>query len=148
LSPGGERTSPLDLTANRRGIPVAGFVRRPECCTTWEPPRVSVAAEPVGRRMAPLAVAADEPTPGAGANPMLRAGARRPSRWTGAGPVVPSAGRRWWPGRVRPHGGDAVPPCRETAAVSSDRRPESCTFAQLDQPISFELGDVVPGLGR
>jgi ATP-dependent DNA ligase len=27
-----------------------------------------------------------------------------------------------------------------------DRTPASCTFAQLDQPVSFELNDIVPGL--
>ena len=27
-----------------------------------------------------------------------------------------------------------------------DRTPASCTFAQLDQPVSFDLGDIVPGL--
>jgi ATP-dependent DNA ligase len=28
-----------------------------------------------------------------------------------------------------------------------DRDPASCTYAQLEQPITFDLGDVVPGLG-
>lgn len=28
-----------------------------------------------------------------------------------------------------------------------DRDPRSCTYAQLDQPVTFELGDIVPGLG-
>lgn len=28
-----------------------------------------------------------------------------------------------------------------------DRDPRSCTFAQLEQPVTFELGDIVPGLG-
>jgi len=28
-----------------------------------------------------------------------------------------------------------------------DRTPQSCTFAQLDRPLSYELGDIVPGLG-
>jgi ATP-dependent DNA ligase len=28
-----------------------------------------------------------------------------------------------------------------------DRDPRSCTFDQLDQPIAFDLGDIVPGLG-
>jgi ATP-dependent DNA ligase len=27
-----------------------------------------------------------------------------------------------------------------------DRTPASCTFAQLEQPVSFDLGDIVPGL--
>ena len=27
-----------------------------------------------------------------------------------------------------------------------DRTPASCTFAQLDQPVSFDLNDIVPGL--
>lgn len=29
-----------------------------------------------------------------------------------------------------------------------DRDPRSCTYAQLDQPVSFRLDDIVPGLGR
>lgn len=29
----------------------------------------------------------------------------------------------------------------------SDRDPRSCTFAQLEQPVTFGLGDIVPGLG-
>jgi ATP-dependent DNA ligase len=29
-----------------------------------------------------------------------------------------------------------------------DRSPESCTYEQLDQPVTFSLGDIVPGLGR
>jgi ATP-dependent DNA ligase len=28
-----------------------------------------------------------------------------------------------------------------------DRRPESCTYEQLEQPLTFALGDIVPGLG-
>ena len=28
-----------------------------------------------------------------------------------------------------------------------DREPRSCTFAQLDRPVSFDLHDIVPGLG-
>lgn len=28
-----------------------------------------------------------------------------------------------------------------------DRDPRSCTFAQLEQPVTFDLGDIVPGLG-
>jgi len=28
-----------------------------------------------------------------------------------------------------------------------DRTPESCTYAQLEQPVTFQLGDIVPGLG-
>ncbi len=29
-----------------------------------------------------------------------------------------------------------------------DRTPESCTYEQLEQPITFKLDDIVPGLGR
>jgi ATP-dependent DNA ligase len=29
-----------------------------------------------------------------------------------------------------------------------DRDPRSCTYAQLDQPVTFSLDDIVPGLGR
>ena len=29
----------------------------------------------------------------------------------------------------------------------TDRDPESCTYEQLEQPVTFELGDIVPGLG-
>lgn len=29
-----------------------------------------------------------------------------------------------------------------------DRTPESCTYEQLEQPLTFRLGDIVPGLGR
>jgi ATP-dependent DNA ligase len=29
-----------------------------------------------------------------------------------------------------------------------DREPASCTYAQLEQPLTFNLGDIVPGLGR
>ncbi|BDE11204.1 ATP-dependent DNA ligase [Mycobacterium kiyosense] len=29
-----------------------------------------------------------------------------------------------------------------------DREPRSCTYAQLDQPVTFSLGDIVPGLLR
>jgi ATP-dependent DNA ligase len=29
----------------------------------------------------------------------------------------------------------------------TDRDPRSCTYAQLEQPVSFRLGDIVPGLG-
>ena len=28
-----------------------------------------------------------------------------------------------------------------------DREPRSCTYAQLEQPLTFSLGDIVPGLG-
>ena len=28
-----------------------------------------------------------------------------------------------------------------------DRTPASCTFDQLDHPVTFDLGDIVPGLG-
>lgn len=28
-----------------------------------------------------------------------------------------------------------------------DREPRSCTYDQLDQPVTFSLGDIVPGLG-
>ena len=28
-----------------------------------------------------------------------------------------------------------------------DRTPESCTYEQLEQPLTFALGDIVPGLG-
>jgi ATP-dependent DNA ligase len=28
-----------------------------------------------------------------------------------------------------------------------DRDPRSCTYAQLEQPVTFSLGDIVPGLG-
>ena len=27
-----------------------------------------------------------------------------------------------------------------------DRTPQSCAFAQLDRPVSFDLNDIVPGL--
>jgi ATP-dependent DNA ligase len=27
-----------------------------------------------------------------------------------------------------------------------DREPRSCTYAQLEQPVTFALGDIVPGL--
>ena len=27
-----------------------------------------------------------------------------------------------------------------------DRDPRSCTYAQLEQPVTFSLGDIVPGL--
>ncbi len=29
-----------------------------------------------------------------------------------------------------------------------DRTPESCTYEQLEQPVTFELNDIVPGLGQ
>jgi ATP-dependent DNA ligase len=29
-----------------------------------------------------------------------------------------------------------------------DRTPRSCTYEQLEQPVSFQLGDIVPGLGQ
>jgi ATP-dependent DNA ligase len=29
----------------------------------------------------------------------------------------------------------------------TDREPRSCTYAQLEQPLSFQLDDIVPGLG-
>jgi ATP-dependent DNA ligase len=29
-----------------------------------------------------------------------------------------------------------------------DREPISCTYEQLEQPITFRLDDIVPGLGR
>jgi ATP-dependent DNA ligase len=29
-----------------------------------------------------------------------------------------------------------------------DREPTSCTYAQLDSPVTFSLGDIVPGLGK
>jgi ATP-dependent DNA ligase len=29
-----------------------------------------------------------------------------------------------------------------------DRTPESCTYEQLEQPVTFKLDDIVPGLGR
>jgi ATP-dependent DNA ligase len=29
-----------------------------------------------------------------------------------------------------------------------DRTPESCTYEQLDQPVNFQLNDIVPGLSR
>ncbi|MBO0881159.1 MAG: ATP-dependent DNA ligase [Mycobacterium sp.] len=39
---------------------------------------------------------------------------------------------------------------RHTAQFSRwrpDRDPSSCTYAQLEQPVTFSLGDIVPGLG-
>ena len=27
-----------------------------------------------------------------------------------------------------------------------DREPSSCTYDQLERPVTFELGDIVPGL--
>jgi ATP-dependent DNA ligase len=39
---------------------------------------------------------------------------------------------------------------RHTAQFSRwrpDREPRSCTYEQLEQPVSFSLGDIVPGLG-
>jgi ATP-dependent DNA ligase len=42
------------------------------------------------------------------------------------------------------------PRFRHTAQFSrwrSDRDPRSCTYAQLEQPLTFRLGDIVPGLG-
>ncbi len=29
-----------------------------------------------------------------------------------------------------------------------DRDPRSCTYAQLETPVTFKLGDIVPGLGK
>jgi ATP-dependent DNA ligase len=29
-----------------------------------------------------------------------------------------------------------------------DRDPKGCTYAQLEQPLTFSLGDIVPGLAR
>jgi ATP-dependent DNA ligase len=29
-----------------------------------------------------------------------------------------------------------------------DRTPESCTYEQLEQPVTFQLGDIIPGLGE
>jgi ATP-dependent DNA ligase len=29
-----------------------------------------------------------------------------------------------------------------------DRTPESCTYEQLEQPVTFKLSDIVPGLGE
>ena len=31
--------------------------------------------------------------------------------------------------------------------VVPDRDPRSCTYAQLEHPLTFSLGDIVPGLG-
>jgi ATP-dependent DNA ligase len=42
------------------------------------------------------------------------------------------------------------PRFRHTAQFSRwrpDRDPRSCTYAQLEQPLTFRLGDIVPGLG-
>jgi ATP-dependent DNA ligase len=42
------------------------------------------------------------------------------------------------------------PRFRHTAQFSRwrpDRDPRSCTYAQLEQPVTFKLGDIVPGLG-
>ncbi len=42
------------------------------------------------------------------------------------------------------------PRFRHTAQFSRwrpDRDPRSCTYAQLEQPVTFSLGDIVPGLG-
>jgi ATP-dependent DNA ligase len=42
------------------------------------------------------------------------------------------------------------PRFRHTAQFSRwrpDRDPRSCTYAQLEQPVTFRLGDIVPGLG-
>jgi ATP-dependent DNA ligase len=39
---------------------------------------------------------------------------------------------------------------RHTAQFSrwrADRDPRSCTYEQLEQPVTFSLGDIVPGLG-
>lgn len=43
------------------------------------------------------------------------------------------------------------PRFRHTAQFSRwrpDRDPRSCTYAQLEQPVTFSLGDIVPGLGH
>jgi ATP-dependent DNA ligase len=42
------------------------------------------------------------------------------------------------------------PRFRHTAQFSRwrpDRDPRSCTYEQLEQPVTFKLGDIVPGLG-
>jgi hypothetical protein len=36
--------------------------------------------------------------------------------------------------------------CRRGWADRPDRTSASCTFAQFDQPVSFDLNDIVPGL--
>jgi ATP-dependent DNA ligase len=43
------------------------------------------------------------------------------------------------------------PRFRHTAQFSRwrpDRTPESCTYEQLEQPVRFDLDEIVPGLRR
>ncbi len=108
--------------------------------------RAELAAE-----LAPLAVAADEPHPWRwGESDAAGRVPGGPSRWTGGKDLSFHLLR---PTLVAEVGYDHMEGTRfrhvaKLLRFRPDRRPESCTFAQLDQPISFELGDVVPGLGR
>ncbi len=65
------------------------------------------------------------------------------------GPVVRAAatrtGRR---GPLRPHGRRTVPPHRTVQPLAPRPRPRSCTYAQLEQPLTFRLSEIVPGLAQ
>ena len=62
----------------------------------------------------------------------------------GQGPVVRAAAARAGArGRLRPHGGRPVPAHRAVQAVAEDRDPETCTYEQLEEPVSYDLADVL-----
>ena len=62
------------------------------------------------------------------------------------GPVLhAAASRAGGRGQVRPHGGHPVPAHGAVRALARRPHPESCTYDQLEEPVSFDLADVLGG---
>ena len=84
-----------------------------------------------------------------GAPGTAAAGQRQPLE-RDEGPVVRAAAARSGCVEVKYEHmeGDPVPaPGPLRALASDDRTPESCTYEQLEQPLTYALDDIVPGLG-
>src|SRR5690606_18922408 len=99
--------------------------------------------------------------PGGGAD-----AGRRVALELGEGPVVHAAATRARPrGGVRPEGGEPVPAhgavpslargprprpahvpaARGAGARGAPRDPASCTYEQLEEPVRYDLTDILPG---
>lgn len=82
---------------------------------------------------------------GRGVRPRERPAARRAEpldRQEGPllGAAAPRARLR---GGVRPHGGRPLPAHRPVPPLAADRTPESCTYAQLEEVVGYDLADVL-----
>ena len=104
--------------------------------------RRAAAADRRPRRRAPVAEWAEPPR---GRRPDPR---RRPEPLErGQGPVVrPARAGAGGRGRLRAHGGHPLPAHRAVRPLAPRSRPRSCTYGQLEEPVSYDLGKVFSGL--